>query len=53
MPVEPFSLDTVKIEGEEHTYRTRIGKYHILETIQDGVVYIIDFDVRGRIYKQL
>lgn len=48
---EPFSLDTIKIQGEEHTYRTRLGKYRILEIIQEGVVYVVDFDVRGKIYK--
>lgn len=50
---EPFSLDTIKISGEEHTYRTRIGKYRILEIIHEGIVYIVDFDVRGNVYKQV
>ncbi len=49
--VEPFNLDTIKISGEEHTYRTRVGKYRILEIIREGVVYVADFDTRGRIYK--
>lgn len=48
---EPFNLDTIKIQGEENTYRTRIGKYRILEIIKGGKVYIVDFDVRGKIYK--
>ena len=48
---DPFSLDTIKIKGEEHTYRTRIGKYRILYIVQDKTVYIVDFDTRGKIYK--
>jgi mRNA interferase RelE/StbE len=51
MLAEPFDLDTVKIQGEDQTYRTRIGKYRILEIIQDGLVYVFDFDTRGKIYK--
>jgi len=48
---DPFSLDTIKIKGEEHTYRTRIGKYRILFVIEDKKVFIVDFDTRGKIYK--
>ncbi len=48
---EPFNLDTIKIHGEECTHRTRVGKYRILEVIRDGVVYIVDFDIRGKVYK--
>ncbi|MFH2023199.1 MAG: type II toxin-antitoxin system RelE/ParE family toxin [Candidatus Micrarchaeota archaeon] len=48
---DPFSLDTIKIKGEEHTYRTRIGKYRILFIIEDKTVYIVDFDTRGKVYK--
>lgn len=48
---DPFSMDTAKIRGEEHTYRTRIGKYRVLYIIEGGTVYIVDFDTRGKIYK--
>lgn len=48
---DPFSLDTIKIKGEENTYRTRIGKYRILFIIEEQVVYVVDFDTRGKIYK--
>lgn len=48
---DPFSLDTIKIKGEEHTYRTRIGKYRVIYVIRDKTVYIVDFDTRGKIYK--
>ena len=48
---DPFSLDTIKIQGEENTYRTRIGKYRILWVKESEVLYIVDFDVRGKIYK--
>ena len=50
---EPFDLDTIKIQGNEDTYRTRIGKYRILGIIQNGTVYVVDFDIRGKVYKQL
>jgi mRNA-degrading endonuclease RelE of RelBE toxin-antitoxin system len=48
---DPFNLDTVKMEGQEGVYRTRIGKYRIISVIERGVVHITDFDVRGKIYK--
>ncbi len=48
---EPFNLDTVKIQGERGTFRTRIGKYRILFVIEGKTVYIVDFDTRGKIYK--
>jgi mRNA-degrading endonuclease RelE of RelBE toxin-antitoxin system len=48
---DPFSLDTIKIKGEERTYRTRIGKYRILFIIEEKIVYIVDFDARGKVYK--
>lgn len=48
---DPFSLDTIKIKGEEHTYRTRIGKYRILFIIEGQTVFIVDFDTRGKVYK--
>jgi mRNA interferase RelE/StbE len=47
----PFSLDTIKIKGEENTYRSRIGKYRILFIIDGGTVFIVDFDTRGKVYK--
>lgn len=50
---EPFNLDTVKIKGRESVYRTRIGKYRVLEKIEGGTVYVTDFDHRGKIYKKL
>ena len=50
---DPFSLDTIKMQGEENTYRTRVGKYRILWIKENDILYIVDFDVRGKIYKQL
>jgi mRNA interferase RelE/StbE len=47
----PFSLDTIKIKGEENTYRTRIGKYRILFIVEENLVFIVDFDTRGKGYK--
>ena len=48
---DPFSLDTIKIKGQEHTYRTRMGKYRILFFIEGKTVHVVDFDTRGKIYK--
>ena len=48
---EPFSLDTVEMEDEESTYRTRIGRYRVLWVLEKGVVYIVDFDTREKAYK--
>lgn len=48
---DPFSLDTIKVKGEGHTYRTRMGRYRILFFIEDKTVYVVDFDTRGKIYK--
>jgi len=48
---DPYNLDTIRVKGEEHTYRTRIGKYRILYFIEDKTVFIVDFDTRGKIYK--
>jgi mRNA-degrading endonuclease RelE of RelBE toxin-antitoxin system len=48
---DPFSLDTIKIKGEEKTYRTRIGRYRILFILEEQTVYIVDFDTRGKVYK--
>jgi mRNA interferase RelE/StbE len=48
---EPFSLDTVKMEDEENTYRTRIGRYRILWVLDNEAVCIVDFDTREKAYK--
>jgi mRNA interferase RelE/StbE len=48
---DPYSLDTIKISGEENVYRTRIGKYRILFIKEGDMLYITDFDTRGKIYK--
>lgn len=48
---DPYSLDTIKISGEENVYRTRVGKYRILFVKEGDTLYITDFDTRGKIYK--
>ena len=48
---EPFTLDTIKLQGQPNGYRTRVGKYRILMKIEGNTVYIVDFDVRGKVYK--
>lgn len=48
---DPFGLDTIQVKGEDQTYRTRVGKYRILFVLDSDVVFIVDFDVRGKVYK--
>lgn len=49
---EPFKLHTVKLRGEEGSYRTRVGKHRILFVLIKDTVYILDFDYRGKVYKK-
>lgn len=47
------NLDIVKLDGYEHHYRLRVGKYRILYEIIDTqiLIYAYDADSRGDIYK--
>lgn len=47
------NLDIAKLEGYEHHYRLRVGKYRILYEIIDTqiLIYAYDTDSRGDIYK--
>lgn len=51
---EPFEVDSIKIKGEEDTYRTRLGDYRILFLIQkeEQIVVVVRIDKRSRIYKR-
>lgn len=46
------NLDIAKLEGYEHHYRLRVGKYRILYEIIDTqiLIYAYDADSRGDIY---
>lgn len=47
------NLDIAKLDGYEHHYRLRAGKYRILYEIIDTqiLIYAYDADSRGDIYK--
>ncbi len=36
----PYSLDSKKLIGSEHTYRIRVGNYRIVYNIQSSVLII-------------
>jgi mRNA interferase RelE/StbE len=46
-------LDTVKIAGEENTFRLRIGKYRALFKIyeKENVVVVVNLDLRKKVYR--
>ena len=51
---DPFEIDSIKIKGEENTYRTRLGDYRILFLIQKekNIVVVVRIDKRSRVYKR-
>lgn len=51
--VSPFNYPYKKIRGKENTYRIRIRGFRILYKVikSELVIYIIDIDKRGQIYK--
>ncbi len=51
---DPYEIDSIKIKGEENTYRTRLGDYRILFLIQkeEQIIVVIRIDKRSRVYKR-
>ncbi len=47
------NLDIAKLDGYEHHYRLRVGKYRLLYEIIESqiLIYAYDIDSRGDIYK--
>lgn len=47
--------DTKPLKGYEDYYRLRVGIYRIVYTIDNGnyIIYIIDANTRGDVYKHL
>ncbi len=50
----PNGEDIKKLRGHENLLRLRVGNYRIVYTIDNGklIVYVIDIDNRGEIYKR-
>lgn len=49
----PFSYPYIKIRGEEHIFRIRMGEYRILYEVHNLLrqVIILKIDTRSKIYK--
>lgn len=50
----PNGEDIKKLKGYDDLLRLRVGDYRIIYTIDNGklIVYVIDIDNRGEIYKR-
>lgn len=50
----PDGEDIKKLKGYDNLLRLRVGDYRIVYTIDNGklIVYVIDIDNRGDIYKR-
>lgn len=50
----PNGEDIKKLKGHNNLLRLRIGNYRIIYTINNGklIIFVIDIDNRGEIYKQ-
>ncbi len=50
----PNGEDIKKLRGHENLLRLRVGNYRIVYTMDNGklIVYVIDIDNRGEIYKR-
>lgn len=51
----PNGEDIKKLKGHSDLLRLRVGDYRIIYTVDNGklIVYIIDIDNRGDVYKRL
>lgn len=50
----PNGEDIKKLKGHDNLLRLRVGNYRIIYTVDRGklIVYVIDIDNRGEIYKR-
>lgn len=51
----PNGEDIKKLKGHSDLLRLRVGDYRIIYTVDNGklIVYVIDIDNRGDVYKRL
>jgi len=49
---DPFPRDSIKIKGEEKTFRIRVGKYRILYEVypENRLILVTKIDKRERVY---
>jgi mRNA interferase RelE/StbE len=40
-----------QLHGKTKTFRSRVGKYRIIYSIEDNIIYVRDIDSRGQVYK--
>lgn len=50
----PDSGDIKRLQGHDGLFRLRVGPYRIIYTVDHGrlIVYVVDADSRGDIYKR-
>lgn len=50
----PNGEDIKKLKGHDDLLRLRVGNYRVVYTVDNGklIVYVIDIDNRGDIYKR-
>lgn len=53
LEVDPRHHGSIKLSGQENTYRTRVGKYRIVYEIYDAkvLVLVVNIDHRQDIYR--
>ncbi len=51
----PNGEDIKKVKGHGDLLRLRVGDYRVIYTVDHGqlIVYVIDIDNRGQVYKRL
>lgn len=47
----PLISNSEKIQGEDHTYRIRVGNYRILYDYTPGLILVIDIGHRREVYR--
>ncbi len=53
LETDPRPVGCKKLVGSEHTYRVRIGNYHVVYDIHDGtlIVLVVRIRHRGDVYR--
>lgn len=53
LEIDPRHHGSIKLSGEENSYRSRVGRYRIIYKIYDEkvLVFVVDVDHRKDIYR--
>lgn len=53
LQIDPRHHGSIKLSGQENTYRTRVGKYRIIYEIYDAkvLVLVVNVDHRKDVYR--